>query len=344
MAKGFSPLDQQLKLWEKHWSEQIAKQAVWLSGLVSYAEAEQIMCNVGQLHMSQSTIWRQVAKWGSKLQAIERLQQVKAYGFEEPAGLDPNRSLGRRGAAMDGTMVHIRAEGWKELKAGCVFEIAPRRQRDPHTQEEVELESAVNNSYVAHLGGPARFGRQMWAEARQRFWMHTEDSLTIGDGAQWIWNLVSEHFYASHQLVDWYHATEHLARVAKILHGEATPAARRWYRRWETKLYQGHVDRLVKALREQAKQQPLKAEALRKEAGYFHKNRKRMNYLEMRSEGYPIGSGMVESAAKQYKARFCGPGMQWSRPGAERLLPVRTAIMSRRFDKMWRLAYNSPPN
>jgi len=68
-----------------------------------------------------------------------------------------------------------------------------------------------------------------------------------------------------------------------------------------------------------------------------------MNYLEMRMEGYPIGSGMVESAAKQYKQRFCGPGMRWSRTGAERLIPVRSAILSQRFDKTWRLAYNSPP-
>jgi hypothetical protein len=171
-----------------------------------------------------------------------------------------------------------------------------------------------------------------------------EDSLILGDGATWIWNLVSEHFYTSHQLVDWYHASEHLANAAKVLYGEGTPAAQRWYRRWETKLYQGHVDQLVEVLKHQTAQPAQKAEVLRKEAGYFHKNRKRMNYLEMRSEGYPIGSGMVESAAKQYKARFCGPGMRWSRKGAEQLLPVRTAILSSRFDKMWRLVYNSPPN
>ena len=86
------------------------------------------------------------------------------------------------------------------------------------------------------------------------------------------------------------------------------------------------------------------APGTRKDAGYFHNNRKLMNHLDMSSEGYPIGSGMVESAAKQYKARFCGLGMRWSRKEAERLLPVRTAIMSRRFDKMWSLAYISPPN
>lgn len=336
-------MDQQLRLWEKHWSEQVAKQAVWLSGLVTFAQAEQILCEVGRVDMSQSSIWRRVERWGGRLQAVETMQQAKAFGFEEPEVIDPNRSLGRMGAAMDGTMVHIREEGWKELKVGCVFEIAQRRQHDPHTQEEVELGSAINNSYVAHLGGPELFGRQLWAEARQRFWMHAEDSLTLGDGASWIWNLVGEHFYDSHQLVDWYHATEHLVSAAKTLHGEGTPTGRRWYRRWETKLYQGHVDQLVQALKHQAKLQPKKEEALRKEAGYFHNNRKRMNYLDIRSEGYPIGSGMVESAAKQYKSRFCGPGMRWSRNGAERLLPVRTAIMSSRFDKMWRLAYISPP-
>lgn len=316
---------------------------MWLSGLVTYAQAEQIMREIGRVDISQSSVWRRVDLWGRRLQAIESLQQAKAYGFEEPQEIDPNRSLGRMGAAMDGTMVHIREEGWKELKVGCVFDIAKRRQYDPHTQEVIELGSAIHNGYVAHLGGPEVFGRKIWAEARQRHWMHAEDSLTMGDGALWIWNLVSEHFYASHQLVDWYHATEHLANAAKTLNGEGTPAAQRWYRHWETKLYQGHVDKLVQALQSQAERQPDKAEALRKEAGYFHNNRKRMNYLEMRAEGYPIGSGMVESAAKQYKARFTGPGMRWSRTGIDRLLPVRTAIMSGRFNKMWRLAYNSPP-
>ena len=138
------------------------------------------------MEISQSSVWRRVDRWGRQLQALEALQQAKAYGFEEPENLDPNRSLGRMGTAMDGTMVHIRTEGWKELKVGCVFDIALRRQFDPHTQEEIELGSAVHNSYVAHLGGPEAFGRKLWAEARQRLWMHAEDHLTLGDGAAWI--------------------------------------------------------------------------------------------------------------------------------------------------------------
>jgi hypothetical protein len=333
-----------LKIWEKHWSEQVAKQAVWLSGLVTYAQAAEILQTVGAIDISRSSVWRQVEHWGSRFQAVEVRQQVKAYELEEPKPIDPNRSLGRMGVSMDGTMVPIREEGWKELKVGCVFEISSRSYEDPHTQETVVLGSAANNTYVAHLGGPEVFGRQIWADARQRNWMHAEDSLAIGDGATWIWNLVSEHFYASHQLVDWFHATQHLSDASQIIYGEGSSKAKRWYRRWETKLYQGRVRQLVKALKRQANLHPDKSHSILQQAGYFHNNAKRMNYLDMRLDGYPIGSGMVESAAKQYKARFCGSGMRWSRPGAERLFPIRSAILSHRFDKMWTLAYNSPPN
>jgi hypothetical protein len=69
-----------------------------------------------------------------------------------------------------------------------------------------------------------------------------------------------------------------------------------------------------------------------------------MNYQDMREEGWVIGSGMVESGAKQFKARMAGPGMRWSRSGAENLIPIRKAILSDRFDDLWRQAYNSPPN
>jgi hypothetical protein len=117
-----------LALWEKHWSEHVAKQAVWLGGLVPFAQAEQTMREVGRVDISQSSVWCRVERWGGKLQALETLQQAKAYGFEEPENLDRKRSLWRMGVAMDGTMVHIRGEGWKEKKLSCVFDFAKRRQ------------------------------------------------------------------------------------------------------------------------------------------------------------------------------------------------------------------------
>jgi hypothetical protein len=84
---------------------------------------------------------------------------------------------------MDGTMIHICGEGWKELKVGCVFEIGSQVEKKPLTHEEMQLGSAIKNTYVAHLGEVEIIGRKIWAEARQRAWMAAEDSLAIGDGA-----------------------------------------------------------------------------------------------------------------------------------------------------------------
>jgi len=182
----------------------------------------------------------------------------------------------------------------------------------------------------------------MWAEARRRGWEQAQDSEVLGDGAVWIWNQATLHFPDSHQVVDWYHGKQHLAVAARALKDEGTPAYQRWFNSHETALYQGHAARIADELEQAAVQQPQHGEDLRREAGYFRDNQHRMNYLEMREEEWPIGSGMVESGAKQYKARFCGPGMRWSRVGAENLLPVRSAILSRRYDELWAKVYHAP--
>ena len=92
------------------------------------------------------------------------------------------------------------------------------------------------------------------------------------------------------------------------------------------------------------KKHPAVADGLRREAGYFQDNYRRMQYLETREEGFPIGSGMVESACKQFRTRLAGPGMRWSRPGAERMLPIRAAAMNRNFDVWWQSASALPLN
>jgi hypothetical protein len=206
----------------------------------------------------------------------------------------------------------------------------------------VPFERARNNTYTAHLGEPEAFGQKVWAEAKRRGWTSAADTQVVGDGAVWIWKLVAEHFYDSQQIVDWYHGKEHLAHTAELLHGEGTPAMQHWLKEEETSLFQGHADEIAHRIRQRAQGKSCQDELLR-EAGYFEHNQHRMDYLEMRSQGWVIGSGMVESAAKQFKARLAGPGMHWSRAGAERLLPIRSAILSDRFHQAWRSAYNSPP-
>jgi hypothetical protein len=319
---------------------------VWLSGMVDYRTAEEILTKVGQVAASDSSVRRQAQVWGQRFQAIAETERIRATVLPGRWG-KPCRDTsvkGRMGVAIDGGMVHILKEGWKELKIGCLFDVQVRPTLNKETGERVELAHAGNNSYVAHLGGPEVLGQMVWAEASRRGWERAADTQVLGDGAPWIWNIAAEHFYDSHQVVDWYHATEHLATVARLLKGEGTVACTRWRNDRQTALFEGHAARIAQELMTAAPDHPTVAEALHKEAKYLLKNQRRMNYQEMREEGWAIGSGMVESAAKQFKARFTGPGMRWSRSGAERLLPVRAAIMSQRFDELWSEAYNSPLN
>jgi len=322
------------------------KYAVWLSGLVTYAEAASILNTIGDIPISASSVWRRVAVWGPKCQALEATQRAVSLVAPTREELNHTEALVSQdlGAAMDGGLVHIRDEGWKELKVGCVFAIRLQPTRDKHTGETIDLAHAVANTSVAHLGGPPVFGEALWAEARQRHWMPARETVVLGDGAPWIWNLAADKFFTSRQMVDWYHAKLHLTQAATALPGEGTAAARRWWRNQETPLLQGHAERLARTLLKLALKHPNRAEGLRREAGYFHENYRRMQYLEMREEGFPIGSGMVESACKQFRARLAGSGMRWSRLGLERLLPIRAAIMSHRFDELWQQAYHLPPN
>ena len=333
-------------MWDGHWSEQVAKLAVWLSALVEFEDGADIFNRIGHIPISTSSVWRRVKVWGARGQAVEAAQRAVATALPPRAEMVAGeaRQPHDLGVAMDGAKVHIRQEGWKELKVGCVFEIEVKPTRDRQTADWIDLAHALHNSYVAHLGGPDVFGQAVWAEARRRDWTQARDTIALGDGAPWIWNLIKEHFYDSRQGVDWYHATEHLWHVAHLLHGEGTAAAKQWFKDYETPLFEGHADRLARLFGDLAQTHPQVADALRGEAHYFHDNQRRMQYLELREDGFPIGSGMVESGCKQFRARFNGSGMRWSRPGIERLLPVRAAVMGHTFDYWWKATYKPPLN
>lgn len=343
----FFPLDQQLELWEKNWSEGLAKEAVWLSGVLSsFEEVEAVLRRVGHVSMSDSTVWRRAKQWGEPFRGLDQARQQQAQAMPQRGQVIGGQAkrAGRRGAAMDGAMVHIRQEGWKELKVGCVFDIELKAILDQETQESLEMGHAVHNSYVAHLGGPELFGRLLWAEAQARGWEAVYDTQVVGDAAPWIWQVTEQHFHDSRQTVDWYHATQHLHAAAQLYHPDNSRAAQRWYKAAQTSLFQGHASRISHLLHQKAKGNSQRAKDLRTEARYFENNKRRMAYLELREEGYLIGSGPVESGAKQFKARFTGPGMRWSREGIQRLIPIRAAVMSGQFDALWPAVYNSPPN
>ncbi|MBI3739361.1 MAG: hypothetical protein HY258_09980 [Chloroflexi bacterium] len=324
----------------------IAQQAVWLYGQVEDDLAEQILQQIGGWTISDTSIWRRAQKWGEKIRVAETARAKAVVGLPQRGEIVRGQVPHDRpmGGAMDGGMINIRKEKWKELKVGTLFEIEPRAEYDPITQASISQARAIRNSYVAVLGGPDTFGQRLWAEAVRRKFPEAGENIILGDGAVWIWNLTSEHFSTSRQLVDWYHAKQHLHTAANLVYGEGSAKSQQWVKAMETPLYQGHATRIAEELKTLAQTHRRVAKALRREAGYFQNNQRRMQYQETREDGFPIGSGMVESGIKQFRARFSGPGMRWDRDCVERVLPVRAAIMSKRFDEVWKAVYNSPPN
>lgn len=329
------------------WSEGVEREAVYLSGAVpSFELATAILKRIGQIEISSPSAWRSSQEAGQRFRRVEEVARARAMvtpeRWEPPSRAEVTDQ--RMGVAMDGASVNIRDEGWKDMKIGVVFDIAVRPTKDPETGERVNLAHAVHNSYVAHLGGPDVIGEKTYTEARRRGWEQAQDTMVVGDGAPWIWNQAALHFGESHQVVDWYHAKEHLIAAARLMKPDGGSAFTRWLNSRETLLYQGHADKIADELEKKAHQGVANADELLTAAGYFRTNHLRMNYIELREGEWPIGSGMVESGAKQFKARFAGPGMRWSRDGAENLLPIRAAVLSGRFDQMWAAAKNLPPS
>jgi len=342
----FPPLDEQLGVRDVGWSEVVAKQAVWLYGLVEDDLAEQILQQIGHIDISDTTIWRLKEKWGEQFRLVEETEAKAARALPQWGEVvrGESRSLPRMGVAMDGVTVNIRAEGWKELKVGCVFDVEMRPDGMDKASEVEESAHAVRNSYRGVLGGRQSFGQAIWAEACRRKFSRAIDSIVIGDGASWIWNLAREHFGSSRQAVDWYHAKQHLYRAGHLAFGEGSAKAIRWAKTMETALYEGQAWRIAEAIKGLAMKHRHAAKDLRNEAAYFERHERRMQYMELREDGWPIGSGMVESCGKQFRARMAGPGMRWNRKGAERVIPVRAAILSNRFDGVWETVYNLPQN
>ena len=319
-----------------------------MSGAVtSFALTEEVLRRIGQIELSQSSVWRQTQEAGRRFRALEeRVRQQTEESTVRWESANQNEAIApRMGVALDGAIINIREEGWKEVKIADIFDVEVCSESGESSDELTDVARAVNNRYVAHLGGPERVGELSWAMACRSGWEEATETAVIGDSASWIWNQATLHFGDSLQIIDWFHAKQHLNDAAALIKNEGTSAHTRWLNSRETWLYQGHSAKIAAELEKAATttSEQNRSDSLDRRANYFRLHQRRMNYLEMRENLWPIGSGMIESAAKQFKARFSGAGMRWSRSGAEHLLPIRAAVLSHRFDPAWADSRALPP-
>lgn len=330
-ARGFFPLDERWALTASVYSPELAKQMVWLASTRAYEEAAETFERIARRAVPTSAIWDETQRHGERLKGYMERQQAQV-GVERvvlpPAGADHDQPLG---VSLDGGKMHLRGEGWKEFKVGTVYEVAANPEWDPETGEWVEEVHGVKMAYRAVLGTVEAFAPALWALAVERQVPQAAEVSLTADGADWIWNLADDYFPDSVQIVDWYHATEYLARAADALYPSDPQAAHRWQQARRDDLFLGQTHKLI---------EPLAQAGLTAQAEYFRKHTRRMQYQEFHEQAYPLGSGTVESGIKRFKHRLSGPGMRWSRPAAERMLVLRAAVMSKTFDELWALARN----
>lgn len=331
VERGVFPQDEQWGLNETVYSREMARQMVWLSGLLPYAQCEQVFERIGERFLPSSSIWRQTQRHGAGLQTYVE-QQREQVGVERVVLPDALHDHDQRKAlSMDGGMVNIRGEGWRELKVGSVFDVETRLERNPQTQELDEMAHGVNVHYTAVLGSTHDFTPALWAIALEHDLPTAKEQAVVGDGALWIWNVAEDVCPEGRQIVDWFHAVEHLADAAVALYPDdhADRKRRHWLNTYKDHLYRGRIHKIIAVLK-QRKRDDL--------ASYFERHQRRMQYLEFREEGFPIGSGTVESGVKQFKQRLTGTGMRWNADNADRMLVIRAAVLGNDFDSLWNAA------
>ncbi len=210
----------------------------------------------------------------------------------------------------------------REVKLGCVFTQSGRDARGRPVRDE------DSTTYSGAIEDTAAFGPRLFNEAWRRGWSRARRKVILGDGAAWIWNLAQQYFPGAIEIVDLYHAREHLWDLASKLFLQQQKRRGGWQRRLQKKLDAGRIEQLVATLRGTASDNLELQHQLALEAGYFERNAERMRYREFRRQGLFVGSGVIEAGCRTLIAsRLKRSGMFWSVRGANAITALRCRLV-----------------
>lgn len=342
---GFFPLDEELYLGAYYWSPETVKQIVRQGTEVpSYRRAARGYEEMTKVKVSKSSVGRLVKEYGGQIVAQ---QQAEAEATVKPPAKDEVVSERERpqpegevmALSMDGAMVNIRGEGWKEVKTVCVSVV--ERQTAAETGEtEVKLSG---HSYRAGLWEAKEFAKQQWAEGWRRGLDRTKQVVTVNDGALWIWLIVQMCWAPCVEILDWWHLVEKLWAGATGAFGDNQAAAKQWVETQKSHLWLSRPRQVIRAIRHLYPRGHPLPDPVRLLVSYIFNHRPRIRYQQFRQAGYPLGSGSVESACKLVmQERMKQAGMRWSRDGAQAMLALRSVLLSDRWDDVWASLRPSP--
>ena len=344
---GFAPLDAHLGVVGTSLSPGLARACALAGAEMPYDTSRRFIATVTGLDLaSTSTLARTTRAHGARARDLIAAEHAAATGpvpvpgvsVEGPqicyvvmdgtgAPMLPSECTGRAGK--DPTKNDGRA-GTREVKIGCLF---TQTDTDPDTGDAIQDPDSA--SYVSTFEPAPTFGAHAKAEYRRRGFDQIRQPIVLGDGAKWIWGIADQHFPAATQIVDYFHAREHLAALTRLLTPILTdPVA--FEQTLIDHLDLGDTTAIAAAVA--ALDLPSRAPGLAgpaaTEVGYFTGNHHRMQYAGFRANGYYIGS--VEAACNTIvKQRAKRAGMHWTIRGLDPVLALRTLHQSGRDQILW---------
>jgi len=287
---------------------------------------------------------KQIQRWCESLGAsvvLERETEIRAYeqGQRPVSVLNPPAVLV---IGMDGGRVQTREKQgengsrWREDKVGAITSYLPGNGTEDHPPQPLVT------TYVATMEKTEAFGKQVRLEAERRGLRRAGTVLVMGDGGNWIDPLSRREHLHDQRIVDYYHAVEHLYEAARAALGKDVPESLALAQQLKDHLWNGHVDEIIAILKTHAETLgPPQASdgpdhprrVLAHNVGYFQTHRRHMDYPTYRRKGWPIGSGVTESAVKLFNKRVKGTEQFWRLPGVESILTLRALWLDQ--DDRW---------
>lgn len=356
--RGFAPLDDLLGVAGSSLSPGLGRACALAGAEMPYAKGFDFITTVTGLDLaSTSTLTRATRTHGARARAMITAEHAAGTGPRPVPGISdrhdpdlcyividgtgapmlPSECVGRAGKNQDKNQGRA---GTREVKIGCFF---TQTHVDPDTGEPVQDPGSA--SYVSTFEPAAAFAAHVRAEYHRRDFDQIRQPIVLGDGAKWIWAIADEQFPAATQILDYYHAREHLAELVKILTPVLTGHTTGEH--IEPALFEqtlidhldlGHTDAITHAVQnlDLPHQAPDLVKPAATETGYFTTNHHRMQYADFKANGYYIGSGPVESACNTIvKQRAKRAGMHWTITGLDPVLALRTLHQSGRDNILW---------
>jgi hypothetical protein len=337
---GYCPRDAHLSIENTSLSPALTRMVGTVGALVSFQEGSELLTELAGVAVDAKQVERTAEALGKEIAADERRYTKPLDTLPLPRTL----YLG-----MDGTGIPLRAEELAgrsgkqpdgsaktgEVKLCTVWSAESLDAEGTPIRDEgsVSYSAALESAWAADIAAErSPFAQRVGREALRRRFDQALRQVVLGDGAPWIWNIAEDQFPEAVQIVDRFHAKQHLGELGKALYGLTTPRAFQWADRRKEELDTGKFQALLTAIRRQVP----RSEDARRCLHYFQTNRERMRYPEFHAQGLCTSTGVVEAGCKvAIGTRLKRTGMHWTVPGSNAIIALRCAKLSGRFQDFW---------